>query len=61
MKNYQASLDETSRAKKDLEDNLKKKDQELNNLVYKGEEDQAQIANLLKKIKDLQVNSFVFI
>jgi hypothetical protein len=61
VKNYQASLDETSRAKKDLEDNLKKKDQELNNLVYKGEEDQAQIANLLKKIKDLQVNSFVFI
>lgn len=48
-------MEELERSRKDLEDNLRKKDQELKNLSSRVEDEQGQASNLQKKLKELQV------
>ena len=55
LKTTQGSVEELERIKKELEDNLKKKDQENHNLSAKVEDAGAQNNSLNKKLKDLQV------
>ena len=56
LKTTQGSVEELERIKKELEDNLKKKDQENHNLSSKIEDSTNQNNGLNKKIKDVQVS-----
>ena len=56
LKTTQGSVEELERIKKELEDNLKKKDQENHNLSSKIEDATTQNNGLNKKIKDVQVS-----
>ena len=51
LKAAQGGLEELERIRKDLEDGFKKKDIELKAVSSKVEEEQAQSANLGKKLK----------
>ncbi len=55
LKAAQGGLEELERVRKDLEDGMKKKDQELKTVSSKVEEEQGQSLNLNKKLKELQV------
>ena len=59
LKAAQGGLEELERIRKDLEDGFKKKDIELKAVSSKVEEEQAQSANLGKKLKELQVSFFL--
>jgi hypothetical protein len=55
LKSSQAGLEEIDRSKRDLQEVLKKKDQELKVMAVKVEDEQSQASNLMKKLKELQV------
>lgn len=55
LKMTQESVDDLERVKRDLEDNGRKKDQEINGLNNRLEDDASLINQLQKKIKELQV------
>ena len=55
LKASQLGLEEIDRIKKDLEEGLKKRDQELKLVTARVEEEQGQASNLMKKLKELQV------
>lgn len=57
LKASQAGLEEIDRSRKEMQEVLKKKDQELKMFAAKAEDDQNQSANLSKKLKELQVCS----
>lgn len=59
LKMTQESVDDLERVKRDLEDNGRKKDQEINGLNNRLEDDASLINQLQKKIKELQVG-FLF-
>jgi len=51
----QETVDDLERVKRSLEENVRKRDQEINSLNNRLEDDANQIAMLQKKIKELQV------
>ena len=55
LKMTQETVDDLERVKRDLEDNGRKKDQEINSLNNRLDDDASLIAQLQKKIKELQV------
>ncbi len=55
LKSSQVGLEEIERSKRDLQEVLKKKDQELKIMAVKVEDEQSQASNLMKKLKELQV------
>lgn len=56
LKMTQETVDDLERVKRDLEDNTRKKDQEINGLNNRLEDDASLINQLQKKIKELQVS-----
>ena len=59
LKAAQASSEEIERSKKDLQEGLKKRDQELKMMAAKVEDEQSQGSNLLKKLKEFQVRKIL--
>lgn len=57
LKMTQETVDDLERVKRELEEGCRKRDQEINSLNNRVEDDASQIAMLQKKIKELQVNS----
>lgn len=57
LKMTQEAVEDLERVKRDLEENSRKKDQEMNNLNNRLEDDASLINQLQKKIKELQVQS----
>jgi peptidoglycan hydrolase CwlO-like protein len=55
LKASQGSLEELDARRRELEEGLKKRDQDIKALGAKVEEEQGQAANLSKKLKELQV------
>lgn len=55
----QETVEDLERVKRDLEENSRKKDQEINSLNNRLEDDAALINQLQKKIKELQVSCMV--
>ena len=53
----QETVDDLERVKRDLEEHGRKKDQEINSLNNRLEDDANQIAMLQRKIKELQVKT----
>lgn len=58
LKMTQETVDDLERVKRDLEEHSRKKDQEINGLNNRLEDDSALINQLQKKIKELQVNKY---
>jgi chromosome segregation ATPase len=55
LKMTQETVEDLERVKRDLEELCRKKDNEINNLNGRLEDDASQIAKLQKTIKELQV------
>jgi hypothetical protein len=55
LKSSQVGFEELERSKKDLEEGVKKRDQDLKVMTARVEDEQSQSANLMKKLKELQV------
>lgn len=53
LKSTQESVDDLERVKRDLEEQLRRKDGEIANMGVKNEEDQGIINQLQRKIKEL--------
>ena len=56
LKMTQETVEDLERVKRDLEEMVRKKDGEINNLNGRLEDDASMIAKLQKTIKELQVN-----
>ena len=54
-------MEDLDRVKRDVEEALKKKEQELKAMTSKCEEGESKANNLNKKLKDLQVISSIYI
>uniref|UniRef100_A0A0L8H7J6 Myosin motor domain-containing protein n=1 Tax=Octopus bimaculoides TaxID=37653 RepID=A0A0L8H7J6_OCTBM len=54
LKSTQETVEDLERIKRDLEDGMRKKDMEINGLNSKLEDEQSLVAQLQKKIKELQ-------
>lgn len=55
LKMTQETVDDLERVKRDMEELIRKKDGEINNLNGRLEDDASMIAKLQKTIKELQV------
>lgn len=58
LKMTQETVEDLERVKRDLEELVRKKDQEINNLNGRLEDDASQISKLQKTIKELQVHRY---
>ena len=59
LKMTQEAVEDLERVKRDLEETSRKKDQEINSLNNRLEDDASLIHQLQKKIKELQVRIFL--